>query len=211
MGTTQGPCRKATEGEGVRGGEGRLQVFRAPTVQRGFWEICASALAQGGDITFLGRSYKLGTQRPVLPSSDQHEESIRDTGGWRQRGGQMQSQCQPWSASRAGVTPRLCRANFLSQHGLAPEGQRAISRARGSATACSQVRGLAPELYQMLLQGSSKDKKEKEPPKSSRATQKSSVIRGFGEPLQAKGGGEGGGQGAHGADRASSLRLGLQE
>lgn len=59
----------------------------------------------------------------------------------------------------------------------------------------SPVRGLAPELYPMLLRGSSKDKQEKEPPKSSRATQKNSVIRGFGEPLQAKGGGEGGRQG----------------
>lgn len=65
--------------EGDRRGGG-LQVFRAPTVQWGSWETCASALAQG-DITFQSQSYKLGTRRLGLPSSGRHEESIWDTEG----------------------------------------------------------------------------------------------------------------------------------
>lgn len=79
-GALQEGHRKGGGGVGRgRGGEPPgLQGTNCPV---GVLETCASALAQGGDITFQGRSYKLGTQRPVLPSSDQHEESIRDTEG----------------------------------------------------------------------------------------------------------------------------------
>lgn len=56
----------------------------------------ASALAQGGDRTFQGRSNKLGTRRPVLPSSDQHEGSIGDTEG---DGDSAEDRCRA-SASR---------------------------------------------------------------------------------------------------------------
>lgn len=56
---------------------------------------------------------------------------------------------------------------------------------QGASAACPQVRGQAPECHQPLLRGSSKDKTEKESPKSSRATHKSSNSgAAAGEPLR---------------------------
>lgn len=68
----------------------------------------------------------------------------------------------------------------LSWPWLMPQGHGANSRVGGSSTHLSPSLWPGPRPPPTLLQGSAKDKKEKEAPKSSRATQKSSVMKGFG-------------------------------
>lgn len=88
----------------------------------------------------------------------------------------------PRSASRAGVKPRLSWAQFLFPGvAYAPRGPRGRLQGRGSSTRLSPSPRPGPRPDRpppALLRGSSKDKQEKAP-KSSRATQKSSVIQGY--------------------------------
>lgn len=156
---TQGPDGKAEWGRLLG-----LQGTSHPTGFRGDaslqpWPEWGTGASEGEAATLGPRGWRC----PLQTNRKRVSESPRGIG---QRGGQAQ-------------TPGLCQASFLpstlAEH---PAGCRPDPWARGSSAACSQVRGLALGRHPTLLQGSSKDK-EKESPKSSRATQESSVIRDF--------------------------------
>lgn len=162
---------------------GAVGGLLSPGHQTGFRGDAPLGPGLGGGHRSKGGAVMQGPRGRNCPPDDL--ESTRATGGW----GQAEVSVAPAHGARCvpgGVVVRLCGESSELRHRSAPRRLRDRPPGRGASSPRPHTRG------QPLLRGSSKDKAEKESPKSSRATQKSSNSgcgRGRAPPAAAGGGG----------------------